>query len=143
MFNTIGKANWRVGFFGDLPKADAKLNQRLFYYLEDAAETAFKVKGFKDMSMKRKEEFVRTLLQRAKRRTKESLKNSLLMSDKSLEKMYSLDKKYKDSVLRKAMSDLGYDKDLDDLNFEELELLDSFISYNAEYPKRVAKSLVD
>ena len=143
MFNTIGKANWRVGFFGDIPEADAKLNQRLFYYLEEAAETAFKVKGFKNMSMKRKEAFVRDLLQRAKRRTKDSIKNSLVVSDKALEKMYSLDKKYNDKVLRKAIKDLGYDKDLDDLTFEELELLDSFISDNAEYPKRVSKSLID
>tara|TARA_R100000008_G_scaffold86542_1_gene80077 strand:- start:1365 stop:5081 length:3717 start_codon:yes stop_codon:yes gene_type:complete len=143
MFNVIGKPNWRVGFFGDIPEADARLNQRLFYYLEDAAKTAFLKKGFKDMSTAQKETFVKDLLMRAKRKTKESLKNSLLVSDKSLEKMYSLDKKYNDKVLRKALKDLGYDKDLDDLNFEELEMLDSYISSNTQYTKRKSKSIME
>ena len=141
MFNMIGRPNWRVGFFGDIPKADAKLNQRLFYELEQAAKTAFLVKGFKDMSTAKKEKVVKGLLERAKRRTKESFKNSVLVSDRELELMYSLDKTYKDSVLRKAMSDINMDEDLDDLNENQLRLLRNYIRSNDEYPKRVVGEL--
>ena len=141
MFNMIGRPNWRVGFFGDIPKADAKLNQRLFYELEQAAKTAFLVKGFKDMSTAKKEKVVKGLLERAKRRTKESFKNSVLVSDRELELMYSLDKTYKDSVLRKAMSDINMDEDLDDLNENQLRLLRNYLRSNDEYPKRVVGEL--
>ena len=141
MFNSIGRPNWRVGFFGDIPEADAKLNQRLFYHLEDAARTAFLVKGFKDMSTSDKEKVVKGLLERAKRRTKDSFKNSLLVSDRELEMQYSLDKTYKDSVIRKAITDIGLDEDLDDLNEEQLQMLRTYLKNNDEYPKRVVGEL--
>ena len=93
------------------------------------------------MSTAKKEKVVKGLLERAKRRTKESFKNSGLVSDRELELMYSLDKTYKDSVLRKAMSDINMDEDLDDLNENQLRLLRNYLRSNDEYPKRVVGEL--
>ena len=93
------------------------------------------------MSTAKKEKVVKGLLERAKRRSKESFKNSVLVSDRELELMYSLDKTYKDSVLRKAMSDINMDEDLDDLNENQLRLLRNYIRSNDEYPKRVVGEL--
>ena len=93
------------------------------------------------MSTAQKQKVVKGLLERAKRRTKQSFKGSVLVSDRELELMYSLDKTYKDSVLRKAMSDLNMDEDLDDLNENQLKLLRNYIKSSDEYPKRVVGEL--
>ena len=53
--------------------------------------------------------------------------------------MYSIDKKYKDSEIRKAIKDLKYDQDLDELNYKQLEFLEAYMDGSDDYIKRTTK----
>ena len=139
MFNIIGKPNWRVGFFGGVPEADAKLNSRLFFHLERRAKQTLTTDEFKKYSTKLKKQKVDGILTLAKADVKRELKNSIIIEDKELLAMYSLDKKYRDSEIRKAIKDLKYDQDLDELNYKQLEFLEAYMDGSDDYIKRTTK----
>ena len=136
MFNSIGRPNWRVGFFGKIPEADSVLNQRIFYFLEDRAKALMLSKGFKNLSTNEKRMRVDEILKKAKKETKESMKSSVIIEDRQFEKLYSLDKKYNQRDVRRAMKDIDLEGDYDNLNFEQLELLEGYMDGSDDYIKR-------
>ena len=136
MFNSIGRPNWRVGFFGKIPEADSVLNQRIFYFLEDRAKALMLSKGFKNLSTNEKKMRVDEILKKAKKETKESMKSSVIIEDRQFEKLYSLDKKYNQRDVRRAMKDINLEGDYDNLNFEQLELLEGYMDGSDDYIKR-------
>ena len=136
MFNIIGKENWRVGFFGGIPEADAKLNSKLFYHLERRAEVLLRTKDFKDLSTSAKKKKVDRILRLAKKDTKDNIRKSVVIEDRELELMYSLDKKYNDRAINKALKDLDLPEELDELNFRQLTLLEAYMDGSDDYIKR-------
>jgi len=139
MFNTIGRPNWRVGFFGKVPEADSALNQRIFYFLESRAKALMLSKGFKKLSTNEKRIKVDNILRIAKKQTKDSMKSSVIIEDRQLEKLYTLDKKYRESEIRRAMKDIDLEGDYDNLNYEQLELLEGYMDGSDDYIKRTTK----
>ena len=139
MFNSIGRPNWRVGFFGDVPEADSALNNRIFYFLEDRAKSLMLSKGFKDLSTNEKKQKVERILNLAKKNTKDSMKSSVIIEDRQLEKLYTLDKKYNNGEVTRAMKDIGMEGDYDNLNYEQLELLEAYMDGSDDYIKRTTK----
>ena len=136
MFNTIGKENWRVGFFGGIPEADAKLNSRLFYHLERRAELLLKTKEFKDLSTSAKRRKVERILQLAKKDTKDNIKKSVVVKDREQELLFSLDKKYSERDIKRALKDLDISEDLEDLNYLQLQTIEAYMDGGDEYIKR-------
>jgi len=50
--------------------------------------------------------------------------------------MYSLDKKYNDRAINKALKDLDLPEELDELNFRQLNLLEAYMDGSDDYIKR-------
>ena len=136
MFNMIGKENWRVGFFGGIPEADAKLNAKLFHHLERRARLLVGTKEFKDLSTSAKKKKVDRILKLAKKDTKDNIRKSIVIEDRELELMYTLDKKYNDREVDKALKDLNLPEELDELNFRQLNLLEAYMDGSDDYIKR-------
>ena len=136
MFNTIGKENWRVGFFGGIPEADSKLNSQLYYNLERRAKMLLLSSEFNKLSTSAKKQKVDRILQLAKKDTKDNIKRSFIVEDRELELMYSMDKKYNDRTIRQALKDLELPEELSDLNFNQLRLLESYMDSGDNYIKR-------
>ena len=136
MFNTIGMENWRVGFFGGVPEADAKLNSRLFYHLERRAEILLRTKEFKDLSTSAKRRKVERILQLAKKDTKDFIQRSVVVKDREQELLFSLDKKYSERDIQRALKDLDIEEEFEDLNFLQIQTLEAYMDGSNDYIKR-------
>ena len=136
MFNTIGMENWRVGFFGGIPEADAVLNKKLFYHLERRAEILLRTKAFHDLSTSAKKQKVERILQLAKKDTKENIQKSVVVKNRELETLFSLDRKYSERDINKALKDLDISEELEDLNFMQLQTLEAYMDGGDDFIKR-------
>ena len=112
---------------------------KLFFHLERRAKQTITSDEFKKFSTKQKRQKIDAILRLAKADVKRDIKNSIIIEDKELLAMYSIDKKYRDSEIRKAIKDLKYDQDLDELNYEQLEFLEAYMDGSDDYIKRTTK----
>ena len=137
MFNSIGRPNWRTGFYSSSPEADNRLNQVIFKYLEDEAVRVFKTGQFEKQSLNMRVKMVGEIVKRATELSKRQLKISPLLQDRRMEMMFKISKnrsKWDVSKYLKAFTRTG---DMSDLTIEQLMLLDQLITQDSKAAKKL------
>jgi len=104
--------------------------------LERRAELLLKTKEFKDLSTSAKRRKVERILQLAKKDTKDNIKKSVVVKDREQELLFSLDKKYSERDIKRALKDLDISEDLEDLNYLQLQTIEAYMDGSDDYIKR-------
>ena len=137
MFNTIGRPNWRTGFYSNVPEADNRLNQVVFKYLEEEANRILKTGNFSKMSLKQRIEVVGKVVSRARELAKRELRTSPIREDRKLKVMFDISKNKSKSEVSKYLKAFTSTGEMSDLSLQELLLLKEMIERDRKAAKRI------
>jgi len=123
MFNEIGKPQWRTNIKSFIPETQNDINGHIFKFLEFNAETAMQSDSWKNGTEKTKKNILSSVLSESKKDVKAALERSFDPSDTRTLKMFQMSNESTKDEVAKALVDLKIDKEITDLDENQLDFL--------------------
>ena len=123
MFNEIGKPQWRTNIKSFIPETQNDINGHIFKFLEFNAETAMQSDSWKNGTEKTKKNILSSVLSESKKDVKAALERSFDPSDTRTLKMFQMSNDSTKDEVAKALVDLKIDKEITDLDENQLDFL--------------------
>jgi hypothetical protein len=142
MFADIGKPKWKTDIKSAVPEANNTLNRVITKYLE--AEAAKVVYGdkWKNSSLDQKISDQKLAVSRAKKRALAELYRSGNPTDKRHREMFKLSRRGSGvsmADMEEALEEIGIDKKVEDLSYDQLRLLRRFLRMEKRDLKRSSR----
>ena len=139
MFADIGKPKWKTDIKSVIPEANNTLNRVITKYLE--AEAAKVVYGdkWKNKPLEQKISDQKLAVSRAKKRALAELYRSGNPTDKRHREMFKISRRGSGvtmSDMEEALEEIGIDKKVEDLSYDQLRLLRRFLRLEKRELKR-------
>jgi len=141
MFSDVGMPKWKTSIKSDIPEANNTINRVITPYLEEEAARVVYKEGWKDASVEVKKTMLSKALTIAKNRALRELYTSGNPTDKRHLLMYDISKrgsKVSKEDIETVLDEIGIDKKVTDLSYDELKLLRNFLAIEKLEKKREA-----
>ena len=142
MFADIGKPKWKTDIKSAVPEANNTLNRVITKYLEaEAAKVAYGDK-WKNSSLDQKISDQKLAVSRAKKRALAELYRSGNPTDKRHREMFKLSRRGSGvsmADMEEALEEIGIDKKVEDLSYDQLRLLRRFLKMEKLELKRSSR----
>jgi len=135
MFNEIGKPQWRTNIKSFIPEVQNDINKYIVMFLEANAETAINSDAWKNGDTKSRTKMLTDVLKRSKETTLDILENSIDPNDRKTFKLYELSKRgggISKKVIEKTLRELDIDVELADLDANQIDFLETYLSMKKE-----------
>jgi len=146
MFNEVGMPQWRTNIKSFIPEVQNDINKYIVSTLEFNADRVIKSPEWKNGNTKSRTEMLRLTLSRSNKETVEILENSIAPEDSRTLNLYKLSKKgsgvSKDDV-EEALRKLNIDKEITDLDENQLNFLIDYLELSDDYSSSTAKRALD
>jgi len=139
MFNEIGKPQWRTNIKSFIPEVQNDINKYIVMFLEDNAEKAINSEAWKNGDTKSRTKMLTDVLSRSKETTLDILENSIDPNDRKTFKLYELSKRgggISKKELEKTLKELNIGVELVDLDANQIDFLETYLSMKKEDLKR-------
>ena len=145
MYGDIGRPKWKTDIKAAVPEANNTINRVITKYLEAEANRAVYDEDWKNKSLAERIETVKLAMRRAKKRALAELYRSGNPTDKRHREMFKLS--YRGSGvsmvdMEKALEEIGIDKKVEDLSYDQLRLLRRFLKMEKRDLKRSSRELL-
>ena len=140
MFNQIGKPQWRTEIKAFIPETQNHINKIVFQFLEQQAEYALATPAWKNGNNKQRKDLLGEVLRKAKKKTIDILELSISPEDSRTNKLYKISKKGSGVTkqgVEKALEALDIEKDITDLNENELDFLMTYLELQKDEVKKL------
>tara|TARA_B110000858_G_scaffold187067_1_gene230915 strand:- start:642 stop:1997 length:1356 start_codon:yes stop_codon:yes gene_type:complete len=139
MFNEIGKPQWRTNIKSFIPEVQNDINKYIVMFLENNAEKAINSEAWKNGDTKSRTKMLTDVLSRSKETTLDILENSIDPNDRKTFKLYELSKRgggISKKELEKTLKELNIGVELVDLDANQIDFLETYLSMKKEDLKR-------
>lgn len=132
VFSLIGRPSWDAGIRASSPEAKAVVTTYFQPIFEAKAEELLKNPLFIKADIKTKKSLVDKALKEARNSTRDLLESDPRLRNRKSAIMFKLSANNKIPTLDKYIKELGYEGEIEDLTYEQLQVLDYFISSEGE-----------
>tara|TARA_R110002072_G_scaffold300949_1_gene479289 strand:- start:4 stop:444 length:441 start_codon:yes stop_codon:yes gene_type:complete len=140
MFNQIGKPQWRTEIKSFIPETQNHINEIIFKFLEEQAEFALATPAWKEGTNKQRKALLGEVLRKAKKKTIDILELSIAPEHKRTSNLYKISRKGSGVTkqgVEKALEALDIEKDITDLNENELDFLMTYLELQKDEVKKL------
>ena len=142
MFADIGRPKWKTDIKSAIPEANNTVNRVITKYLEAEADKAVYDPEWKNKSIDEKKAVVTLATSRAKKRALAELYRSGNPTDKRHREMFKLSRRGTGVTMadmEEALEEIGIDKKVEDLSYDQLRLLRRFLKMEKRDLKRSSR----
>ena len=145
MYADIGRPKWKTDVKSAIPEANNTVNRVITKYLEAEADKAVYDESWKSKSVEEKKAAVTLATRKAKKRALAELYRSGNPTDKLHREMFKLSRRGSGvsmADMETALEEIGIDKKVEDLSYDQLRLLKRFLRIEKLELKRSSRELL-
>jgi len=145
MYADIGRPKWKTDVKSAIPEANNTVNRVITKYLEAEADKAVYDESWKSKSVEEKKAAVTLATRKAKKRALAELYRSGNPTDKLHREMFKLSRRGSGvsmADMETALEEIGIDKKVEDLSYDQLRLLKRFLKIEKLELKRSSRELL-